>query len=159
MHAKYLIADASRAWIGTPNWTTSAFKGNREFAVIDTDPAVARETEAVFAADWAHTAYTGADDALVLSPMNSRAQIESLITSARRSLDVYAEELNDQVVSSDLQAAVHRGVKVRLVTTVDDKIGSLAGVIPTVVRDRANYVHAKIVIADGTAMYLGSEII
>ena len=146
----------SRAWIGTPNWTTSAFKGNREFAIVDGDPTVAHEAEAVFTADWAHQTYTGADDALVLSPNNSRSQIESLITHAKSSLDVYAEELNDHAVSSDLEQAVHRGVKVRLVTTVDDNIGNLTGVIPTVVRDRALYIHAK-VIADGETMYLGSE--
>jgi cardiolipin synthase len=156
-HAKYLVVDAIRAWIGTPNWTTSAFTGNREFAVIDTDPVVARETEAVFTADWDRKVYTGADDALVLSPANARTQIEALIASARSSLDVYAEELNDQVVSQDLTQAVHRGVKVRLVTTVDDKIGSLAGVIPVVRRSKSLYIHAKIIIADGRAMYLGSE--
>ncbi len=51
-HAKYLSVDNSRVWIGTPNWTTSAFKNNREFAIIDSDPALARETEAVIAAGW-----------------------------------------------------------------------------------------------------------
>ena len=125
--------------------------------MIDSDTVVARETEAVFAADWTHSAYSGADDALVLSPANSRPQIEALIAHAQHSLDVYAEELNDKLVSRDLQAAVHRGVKVRLVTTVDDNIAGLAGVIPVVVRDKALYIHAKIIIADGAVMYLASE--
>jgi cardiolipin synthase len=52
-HAKYLVEDNTVAWIGTPNWTTSAFRSNREFAVVDTDSANVREAESVFQADWA----------------------------------------------------------------------------------------------------------
>jgi hypothetical protein len=92
-------------------------------------------------ADWYHKAYTGADSALVLSPSNARSQIEGLITHAQHSLDVYAEELADLVVRQDLTQAVHRGVSVRLVTTVNDKIGGLAGVIPVVRRSKALYIH------------------
>ena len=69
----------------------------------------------------------------MLSPNNARAQIEGLITHARHWI-VEAEEMGDQAVTSDLEAAVHRGVQVRLVTTLDDNIGSLAGVIPVVKR-------------------------
>ncbi len=47
----------------------------------------------------------------MLSPNNSRSQIERLITHAQSSLDIYAEELNDQAVSRDLAQAVHRGVR------------------------------------------------
>jgi cardiolipin synthase A/B len=156
-HAKYLIADTARAWIGTMNWTTSAFKGNREFALLTDNPSVVREAEAVFTADWAHTRYTGAEGALVASPDNARSQIEGLITHATLSLDIYAEELNDHAVSQDITAAVHRGVTVRLVTIPSDNIGSLATTIPTVVRFTRLYVHAKVIIADGNVMYLGSE--
>jgi phosphatidylserine/phosphatidylglycerophosphate/cardiolipin synthase-like enzyme len=42
-HAKYLVADGSHAWIGSPNWTAAASKSNREFAVVDPDPGVAGE--------------------------------------------------------------------------------------------------------------------
>lgn len=62
-HAKYLVRDDAAAWIVTMNWTTSAFKGNREFWLIDTNQTVVKESENVFAADWEHQAYTGAADA------------------------------------------------------------------------------------------------
>ena len=139
------------------NWSADAFSSNREFGVIDSDPAVVREAEAVFVADWTHTPYAGADDALVLSPNNSRVQIEGLIRSATKTLDIYSEEMGDQAVSNDLVAAVHRGVEVRLVTTLDDNIGSLASILQEVKRLRSPYVHAKIVIRDEDAMFLGSE--
>ena len=156
-HAKYAVSDMTRAWIGTMNWDNAGTQSNREFAVIDTDPAVVSQAEAVFAADWTHTPYRGPDGALVLSPNNARVQIEGLITHAQHWIDVEAEEMGDQVVTSDLEAAVHRGVQVRLVTTIDDNIGSLAGVIPVVRRLSRPYVHAKAILCDGVAMYTGSE--
>jgi cardiolipin synthase A/B len=156
-HAKYMVADTSRAWIGTMNWTTSAFKSNREFALLTDDPSVVREAAAVFSADWAHTRYIGAEGAIVASPENARSQIEGLISHATHSLDIYAEELHDRAISQDITVAVQRGVAVRLVTIPGDNIGSLATTIPTVVRLTRLYVHAKVIIADGNTMYLGSE--
>ena len=68
-----------------------------------------------------------------------------------------AEEMGDPAVSRDLVAAVHRGVQVRLVTTLDDNIGSLANTLRVVKRLRSPYVHCKAIIRDGLAMYVGSE--
>jgi phosphatidylserine/phosphatidylglycerophosphate/cardiolipin synthase-like enzyme len=119
-HAKYLVADGSLAWIGSPNWTAAAFKANREFAVVDTDPGVAGEAEAVFTADWAHRPFTGNAADLVLSPANSRDRITALMTGARRTLDVYAEEVNDSAQEDAMSATAHRGVRVRVVCTGDN---------------------------------------
>src|SRR5919199_1415749 len=48
-HAKFMVEpDRGQALIGTMNWTTSAFTRTREFGVIDGDPAVVHESEAVF---------------------------------------------------------------------------------------------------------------
>src|SRR5205823_5682427 len=95
-HAKFLVADRGQALIGTMNWTTSAFTTNREFGVIDGDPAVVGESEAVFAADVRRSGVQGSVAALVVSPLNARARLLQLIGSARRTLDVYAEETYDQ---------------------------------------------------------------
>jgi cardiolipin synthase A/B len=154
--AEYLIAGDRLAFIGTMNWSVGAFTKNREFALLTDDRAVVHEVEAVFTADLAHTRYTGAESAIVASPDNARGQIEGIITHATHSLDIYAEELNDRAISQDIAAAVKRGVTVRLVTIPGDNIGSLATTIPTVVRLKRLYVHANVIIADGSAMYLGS---
>jgi len=156
-HAKYLLEDDARAWIGTMNWSASAFRANREFALVDPDPTAVSEVGGVFAADWAHRPYPGAADALVVSPINARGQLEGLIGQTKRTLDLYAEELNDPAISQALTAAVRRDVRVRLVTTADDPIGAMATLIPTVARDRRLYIHAKAIISDDARMYLGSE--
>jgi phosphatidylserine/phosphatidylglycerophosphate/cardiolipin synthase-like enzyme len=152
-HAKYLVVDDTSAWIGTMNWTTSAFVRNREFGIRDTDPAVVRQAEAVFTADWAHQPFSGKASALVLSPVNARGDIDGLISGARRTLDVYAEEVADSRQEQLLIAAAKRGVKVRVVCTGDGDISALrAGGVLVVVK-RSPYIHAKAFIADGSVMY------
>jgi hypothetical protein len=66
------------------NWTTSAFTRNREFGVIDGDPHVVAESEAVFAADLRRSAVQGSVAALVVSPLNARPSLLYLIGAARR---------------------------------------------------------------------------
>src|ERR671936_570893 len=117
-HAKFLVEpDRGQALIGTLNWTTSAFTKNREFGVIDGDPSVVQESEAVFAADVRRSGVQGSVAALVVSPLNARASLLRLIGSARRTLDVYAEETYDRQIEAALTAAVRRGVRERMVTT------------------------------------------
>jgi len=111
----------------------------------------------VFAADWAHQPYTGNPTALVLSPVNARSTIDGLITGARHTLDVYAEEVGDTQQEQLLIAAAKRGVKVRLVCTGAGAIKALeAGGVRVVVK-KTPYIHAKAFIVDGAAMFLGSE--
>ena len=160
-HAKYIISDDDSAWIGTMNWSASAFRSNREFAIVDRDPTAVAQAAAIFAADWVHAPPAVQPTALVVSPLNARGTLAALIAGARRTLDVYAEEVNDPAMSADLIAAVDRGVRVRLVTTVEDAIGALATALPTVRRDRALYIHGKALIVDAglpdARLFLGSE--
>lgn len=156
-HAKFLIRDRQAAWIGSPNWTVAAFTHNREFAVVDTDPAVVREAENVFVADWQRQSYNGDVSDLVLSPTNSRATITGIITAAQHTLDVYAEELDDAAQEDALIAAVRRGVRVRIVCTGDGDVSRLRAGGVQIVVDKALYIHAKAIVADGRVVFIGSE--
>jgi hypothetical protein len=156
-HAKYLVADDQSAWIGTMNWTTSAFRSNREFGVLDTDPTVVHQAEGVFSADWAHVPYRGPAGALVLSPVNARATLAALITHARHTLEVYAEEVQDQELVADLAAAARRGVRVRVVAAGAAAAGVLRAAGVAVVIRQSPYIHAKAIVADTGAVFIGSE--
>ncbi len=157
-HAKYLVEpDAGQALICSCNWTASAFAKNREFGVIDRAPTVVQEAEAVFAADVVRTTVQGSVSALVVSPLNSRPDLLALVARARRTLDVYAEEVDDPQVEQALIAAVKRGVRVRVVCTGDGDVGTLQrGGVQVVVR-QTPYIHAKAVVADARAVFIGSE--
>ena len=158
-HAKYLVADGARLWAGTMNWSGAAFGANREYALVDADPAAVGEAEAIFIADWIHAPYHGAAAALVVSPINARGTLTALIASARRALDLETEELSDPAVAAALVDAARRGVRVRLVTTAADRLPALPGV--EIRRDRVLYMHAKVILVDagepGARLFLGSE--
>jgi len=156
-HAKFLVSDNAAAWIGTMNWTNAAFTRNREFAEETDAPAVAQESDAVFAADWnGQPLDTGTPD-LVVSPTNARGTILGLIAGARYSLDIYAEEVYDAASIQALADATRRGVRVRIVYAGLGNAEGLSGIGAQVARVASPYIHAKAIVADGTTLFVGSE--
>jgi len=155
-HAKWLLSDGQEAWIGTMNWSAAAFKSNREFAVIDTDKPVTRQLAEVFAADWEDRELTASVSQLVVSPNNARQQINRLIGSARSSLDVYAEVLNDQETARLLVQAAKRGVRVRVVWSGTGDAGDLVRNGVRVVIGTKPIIHAKAIVVDGATVFIGS---
>jgi hypothetical protein len=139
------------------NWTTSAFTKNREFGVIDGDPTVVQESEAVFAADLRRSRVPGSVTALVVSPLNARVSLLRLIGAARRTLEVYAEETYDRQIEAALAAAVQRGVRVRMVTTGQGDVTTLERAGVQVVIRKEPYIHAKAIVADRRMVFIGSE--
>ena len=80
-----------------------------------------------------------------------------MIDQARRTLDVYAEEIADRQVEEALIAAHRRGVVVRIICTGAGDVRRLQDAGLQVITRKTPYIHAKIFLADGTAMFLGSE--
>ena len=161
-HEKTLIVDGSAAYILTLNFSASAFSKNREFGVVDRDPIDVQAADAVFNADWNDTPYSSTDPNLVLSPSNSRADFASLIGRARHSIDVYAEEVQDRSVEDALVAAEKRGVHVRLISNQGDSTNARglavleqAGVQVHLLT--SPYIHAKLILVDGSLAFVGSE--
>jgi phosphatidylserine/phosphatidylglycerophosphate/cardiolipin synthase-like enzyme len=161
-HEKTMIVDGTTAYILTMNYTKSAFKANREFGVADTNAADVQEAEAIFNADWNTQPYTPHDPNLFLSPVNSRAHTLALIARATRSIEVYAEEVQDPEVEQALVQAAQRGVQVRLITNSGDAAnGQGVNVLQSggvdVHEIKKPYVHAKAIIVDDHWAFVGSE--
>jgi len=157
-HAKVLVADEARAWVGTMNWTPTSFMRNRDFAAVVDDPTVVRSTVALFDADWAGLPVNTLAPSLVVSPLNARAAITGLIEGAGYTIDVYAEVITDPQMVQALAAAERRGVRVRVVYNDGSNLSALtaAGVgVRRVTYPR--YIHAKAIVVDGTKLFLGSE--
>ncbi len=55
IHAKGIIADGRRTFIGSINWTENSFKANREVGVVVQHPDVATYYATLFQRDWAMT--------------------------------------------------------------------------------------------------------
>ena len=166
-HQKTLVADGSRALIMTFNFTPRYYATSRDFAVLDSDPTDVAAIGSAFDADWtgsgaATTAAIGSD--LVWSP-GSRGDMLLAIAAAKKTLDVYNEEMQDPQVTAALVDAAKRGVAVRVVMTYEtiDKAAfaqlAAGGVAMRTFGGGKHtlYIHAKMIVADGREAFLGSE--
>jgi phosphatidylserine/phosphatidylglycerophosphate/cardiolipin synthase-like enzyme len=163
-HEKSFVIDRAKAVIMTGNLTSEYYATTRDFAVVDTDTADVSAIEQTFDLDWADeqgTPPAGAD--LVWSPGSEQALV-SLIDSARKTLFVENEEMSASEIVTALEDAAHRGVRVEVVMTRstewDDAFNALAraGVeVHTYNPSASLYIHAKVIDADGTRVFIGSE--
>ncbi len=90
VHTKLLIIDDTYI-ITTGNLSYSSFVYNREFYVIGTDGADLQTLENIFSADFEGREISESTTNLVISPINSRKKIETLLESAHKDIFLYAE--------------------------------------------------------------------
>ncbi|HCI81739.1 MAG TPA: hypothetical protein DHW02_18840 [Ktedonobacter sp.] len=164
-HEKTMILDGNTAYIMTLNFTYSAMNGkNREYGVIDTTPADVQGAINIFNADWSRVADTVSNANLVISPDNSRNQFLALINGAKTSLVIEAEEMQDPTVEQAIASAAQRGVNVQVIlpnpgSGTDSNASGIATIKAggaQVEEDSQLYMHAKMMVADGTLAYVGS---
>jgi cardiolipin synthase A/B len=163
-HEKSIVVDGREALIMTFNFTPQYHKSDRDFGVVDDDPSDVAAVEQAFDSDWnGSSALAQNGDDLVWSP-NSRDQLLAMINGAQTSLDIYNEEMQDPQIISALEAAAKRGVNVEVDMTYAANWKTAftnlanAGVhVRTYSANAPLYIHAKVVIADGTKAFVGSE--
>ena len=159
-HAKAFTVDHARLVVMTLNLTGAGLAGNREYVLVDDDPADVAAAEAVLAADQTG-GQAGAAARVVTTPDACRPALTGHIEGAGSSLALETEELTDPTVVAALIAARGRGVGVTVVWP-----GPAAGA-PSVFLSLAAAgidvraldgppVHAKAVSADGRTAYVGS---
>lgn len=168
-HAKFMVVDGATLYVLTANLSKSGLGGssaaaNREYGVITTNAQDVAEAQAIFTADWNHTPTPAlTDPRLVVSPVNARSTLTALITSAHSSLDIEDEEMLDSASEGDLIAAAGRGVKVEVVLPPPSGGGNDADVTRLLSGGvhvdylSAPYIHAKLLIVDGSVAFVGSE--
>ena len=165
-HQKTITVDGRTSAIMTLNLTNAYYSTSRDFAAITTDAQDVTAIEQVFNQDWSGSGPSAAGPTgldLVWSP-GAQGPIVSLIDSARSSLLVENEEMDDSAVTSALEGAAQRGVNVEVVMTYSsswaDAFDQLvdAGVkVSTYPSDGPLYIHAKVIVADGASLFLGSQ--
>ncbi len=103
---------------------------------------------------------------LLVSPVNARAGILGIITGAQKTLHIEDEEMYDKASEDALIAAALRGVDVELVlpTSDTDNPDFQGNDVPRLIAGGvyvhylgAPYVHAKLILADGTLALVGSQ--
>lgn len=181
---KYLIIDRRAVMIMTLCIVTPTFEDTRDYGLTVADRRIIAEVGSVFETDWAFSAPPGAPTPpynptpplrvpeLIWGPTDATAKLSRLIQSARRTLDVTTELVSDPYLEGQLIAAASRGVRVRLIApdvarnnaSNLDQIAFLnaLGVSARVTVGQypppgaMPYMHAKTMVVDGRAAYLGS---
>jgi len=166
-HAKYFIVDGSQAYISGNNFTYADGKKNRAFAIITTDPKVVADLTTIFWADWQRKPFTLqqlTSDRLIVSPLNAGARIKAMIDGAKTSIIVATQYLENNMVNQALAAAATRGVSVQAITdgTYADSRTAAADAKTLIGGDTVRvsmtpYYHVKMMIVDGTQMFVGSQ--
>jgi phosphatidylserine/phosphatidylglycerophosphate/cardiolipin synthase-like enzyme len=163
-HEKAMIVDGKVAWVMTGNMTNSAFEHNREFLVEVRDPEIVKEIEQVFDADWNRNLITPSHPDLIWGPDNARRRLEERLQTAESSIYMEEEEFLDEEVLSLLIADVHRGVEVKVIvpqTRLDQAydrvlLKKLQDAGGKVVGIRKPFMHAKLILVDGSVALVGS---
>ena len=163
-HQKTLVVDGNQAIIMTFNLTPQYYGSDRDFGIVDNDIKDVTAIEAVFNDDWQGIKdSTSAGDDLVWSP-GADTEILSMINHSRKSLYIENEEMSDTTVVNALIAAAQRGVKVDLVMTYSSdwtvnftKLAAAGVGIRTYAADAPLYIHAKLILSDGTGAFIGSQ--
>ena len=176
-HAKAMIIDDRRAVVMSLNLTT-IYEKTRDYGVTTDDPEVVSEFSRVFAADVenavAHTKKTPtlSCNKLLWSPVTSEPKLVALVDSAERTIVASSENLGDSAIEAALARAASRHVSVRLLSPMCDmnpnplfnvpiakrmdSEGIDARLMPGPSSRERPYIHAKMMIVDGTRSYVGS---
>ena len=160
-HEKAMVIDDREVLIMTCNLSWSAFHRNREYGLVDGDRRDVEAIEQIFAGDWADRPTSVQDEALVVSPLDSRSALASLIASAHHEIQVQDEEIGDPAIMRALGREAASGVDVRI------ELPKTRHAVAEVLRLRAAglgqvrllghpYLHAKLIIVDGKRAYVGS---
>jgi len=163
-HQKTMIVDGSRAVIMTFNLTPQYYSTDRDFGIVDKDPADIAAIEAAFNDDWQDKKDTAASgDDLIWSP-GADTELLAMINSSRKSLCIENEEMSDTPVVNALISAVKRGVNVEIVMTYSSdwsanftKLAAAGVKIRTYAADAALYIHAKLILSDADTAFVGSQ--
>jgi phosphatidylserine/phosphatidylglycerophosphate/cardiolipin synthase-like enzyme len=165
-HEKGMIIDGTTAYIMSTNFTFSALNGkNREYGIIDTQSLDVQGVIAIFNADWNHVQIQPTDPSLVVSPTNSREKLTALIQSAKHTLIIEAEEMLDTATEQAIVSAAQSGVQVEVILPHsssspdpnDPGISTLKAAGVQVKKDSQLYMHAKMLVVDGSSGFVGSE--
>lgn len=168
-HEKAFTVDGSIAAIGTGNLTTKYYAADRDYWLIDSEPADVAAIDTTFTSDWAGDPVgPGAPGAgLVWSP-GSEPRIAGLISSATHSVEFESEELSDRSIVDALAADARRGVSCEVLMEAtpawDSSFATLEAAgckVRTYPQTAWLYIHAKAILVDaGTPeaqLFVGSQ--
>jgi cardiolipin synthase A/B len=163
MHAKVIVVDGKRAVISTGNFSKNySIDLERNFVAQVSDPDDVATLVDLFDADWKRGEPDLRCTRLLVSPINARQRLLSLIDSAAATLTIESMQFADKDVRSHVVARRAAGVKVRAILAdaawIDANQEAASFLKGQGIEVRSiPHCHVKAIVVDGARAYLGSE--
>ena len=96
---------------------------------------------------------------IVMSPLNTRSQIQDLILSTQKSVVLYVQTLDDEYLLWLIASLISAGKKVEICTADNESNRARQAEFPSWHWrvTRKPYLHAKVIIIDNTRVFIGSH--
>jgi len=158
VHSKTFVS-SDRYIIQSANLTHSTFKTNREHLFIWTQPSIINNLRTIFLKDRDLNDPLSPEDLhpnILVCPINCRVGIETLIRSARKSIIIETQYVQDPVIQDLLLYSQVAEKKIIVAATNSSKL-FLKRATPRIARAlKKPYVHAKAILIDDRYLLIGS---
>ena len=144
-HGKMMIVDHKELYVLAFNFTHLDIDHSRSFGLITRNPNLVQ-----FKADTKRQVYNPGSAKFVISPLNARKEIASLIKGAKKELLIYDPKISDRAMLRLLTERQSEGVDIRI-------IGEVSGDrFP--VRELARMrLHTRVILRDRQQAFVGSQ--
>lgn len=150
-HGKMMVTDG-RLHVYGFNYTKLDIEKSRSFGVMTKDKRLVKEASALFDADSTRQTYVPGHDRLVVSPETSRALLTAFIKKAKKQLLIYDAKVTDRLMVRLLTERARAGVEIRMFGKLGKSASGIeARKLPSL------RLHARAIIRDGEAAFLGSQ--
>ncbi len=151
-HGKFMIIDRKELYLFSFNFTHLDIDHSRSFGLITSNPKLVQEAVKLFEADTTRQPYKAGAGALVVSPVNARKQLASLIKGAKKELLIYDLEISDPAMIRLLEERANAGVTVKIIGRLTRRSAKAEQ------RKLANLrLHTRCIIRDGCHAFIGSQ--
>ena len=150
-HGKMMIADDELYVLGF-NYTKLDIDKSRSFGIVTKDPRLIKEASSLFESDMTRQPYVPGHDRLVVSPESSRKVLAEFIEGATKQLLIYDAKLTDPAMMRLLAARAKQGVEIQVLGKAGKAVSGL-----DVRKMPGLRLHARAVIRDGAAVFVGSQ--
>jgi len=149
-HGKMMIVDRKELYVLAFNFTHLDIDHSRSFGLITRNPNLVQEASKLFKADTKRQVYNPGSAKFVVSPLNARKEIASLIKGAKKELLIYDPKVSDRAMLRLLTERQAEGVDIRI-------IGDVSGDrIPA--RELARMrLHTRMILRDRQQAFVGSQ--
>jgi phosphatidylserine/phosphatidylglycerophosphate/cardiolipin synthase-like enzyme len=147
-HGKMIIIDERKLYVLAFNFTYLDIEHSRSFGVILEDRKLVREAMKLFESDVLRQPYEPGAPALLISPLNARAELAKFLEGAKKELLIYDPNVSDSAMLRILTEKSKAGVEIKI----------LGGAAKLPAHKLAQIrLHARLILRDGQDIFIGSQ--